>query len=323
MADYAASKDKGADSDAAQTVAGIFEAAGLGKVVQDKQALLALLALRNNKKYMEDIRGDMSSRTGELGVSFDLVAGTSEFKKSQAAAEASFATDSAFAKTAPALNAVFDKATDLAREFPVLTTAALSAAGALGVLAAFAGGSGLAGLLMGGAKGAAGGAIGGLIGRFAGAVGAGGAAAGAAGVLSGPALAAAAAGSYAGYEVWQLGSAVSDWYGATHRQGVTLSAESRARLAMMNGTGPDNWRGKGYRDPRMLGMTAPPGGPGSAADAIAAVGAVNLGSGALDVNVRVTDERASATTTVAKPLRLVRINAGDTNPAGYALGGAR
>jgi hypothetical protein len=48
-----------------------------------------------------------------------------------------------------------------------------------------------------------------------------------------------------------------------------------------------------------------------------------IGDGRLDVAVRVTDERVTTSTSVAQPMSLIRINPGNTNPAGYAAGGAR
>lgn len=80
------------------------------------------------------------------------------------------------------------------------------------------------------------------------------------------------------------------------------------------------YRGKGYNDPRLLTLTAPPGemsvGDQKAARA-ALAGISGLEVGRLDVNVVVHDERVTATTSVGKPMSLVRINSGNTNPAGY------
>ena len=80
------------------------------------------------------------------------------------------------------------------------------------------------------------------------------------------------------------------------------------------------YRGKGYNDPRLLTLTAPPG-EMSAGDQMAAraalAGISGLDVGRLDVNVVVHDERVTATTSVGKPMSLVRINNGSTNPAGY------
>ncbi|MFI5443662.1 hypothetical protein ACHMXK_00095 [Polaromonas sp. UC242_47] len=43
---------------------------------------------------------------------------------------------------------------------------------------------------------------------------------------------------------------------------------------------------------------------------------IELGEGKLAVDVRVTDERASASTTLTTPMSSVKVSAGATNPAG-------
>jgi hypothetical protein len=45
---------------------------------------------------------------------------------------------------------------------------------------------------------------------------------------------------------------------------------------------------------------------------------LSLGEGRLAIDVRVNDERTTAAATVTKPMPIVRIDAGATNPAGYA-----
>ncbi|MEY2689817.1 MAG: hypothetical protein RL375_4016 [Pseudomonadota bacterium] len=302
--DYTALKAKlangGTTGEKAATMAAmadILQGKAVGTVIQDRQALMALVAEMNNRGYIKNVIDQTRTNTGAIGTSFDVISQEAAFKKEQAGNEIAIAGQAAFAKVAPALDKVFDSATDVARQFPVLTTAAVGAAGALTVLAAAAGAAGLAGLLTG--RGAAAGA------------GAAGALGKAAGLAKGAGVAGSAA--FAGYEVWQLGSAVNQWWDATHREGVQLSPEARARV----GGGGEWWRGRGYRDPRLLGLTAPTSGPGSTADAIAAAGNNALGTGSLDVNVRVSDDRTTATTSVARPMSLVRINPGNTNPAGY------
>ena len=44
---------------------------------------------------------------------------------------------------------------------------------------------------------------------------------------------------------------------------------------------------------------------------------LKLGEGKLDVNVTVHDDRITAATSMPQPMSLVRINTGNTNPAGY------
>ena len=50
---------------------------------------------------------------------------------------------------------------------------------------------------------------------------------------------------------------------------------------------------------------------------------LKIGEGVLNVRVTVDDNRVTASTSVAQPMSLVRINSGNTNPAGYQAGGNR
>lgn len=44
---------------------------------------------------------------------------------------------------------------------------------------------------------------------------------------------------------------------------------------------------------------------------------IKIGEGTLEVNVRVTDDRVTATSTVTQPMSIIRVNAGSTNPGGF------
>lgn len=80
------------------------------------------------------------------------------------------------------------------------------------------------------------------------------------------------------------------------------------------------YRGKGFDDPRRVDrpdfMTL--SAPGTAATELPAGRSteIKVGEGTLAINVTVTDDRTNATTNVLKPLALVRIDAGSTNPGG-------
>lgn len=146
--------------------------------------------------------------------------------------------------------------------------------------------------------------------------------AGAAAAGAGVALPAATvgAGLFAGWQSWRLLDAFQQLHEAKTRQGVTLSPYARRRLAGQAEPGPLDLSQAGMPGD-YLTLTTPGGGlqslaPGRQAD-------IKVGEGRLDVMVRVTDERVSATTSVAQPLSLVKLNPGNTNPAGYGPGGAR
>lgn len=153
----------------------------------------------------------------------------------------------------------------------------------------------------------------------AGAAGTAGAAAAGTGLLV-PA-ATVGAGLFAGYQSWRLVSAFQDLYQAKNRQGVTLSPYARRRLAGQPEPGPVDLSGVGALGPDFLTLTSPGAGP--QAVGLGRTTDIKVGEGRLDVNVRVMDERVTAAATVAQPLSLVRINPGNTNPAGYSGLGSR
>lgn len=150
-------------------------------------------------------------------------------------------------------------------------------------------------------------------------------AAGGAGLLGAIGIGAgvAGAGGFAGWQGYRLADALGQLYGATHRDGVTLNADSRARLQLMADS-DSNAAARAMGLP--LGLGGLPGGmdlltltaPGMSPTAMMAGRATELkvGEGRLAIDVHVTDDRATATATVTKPLSLVRIDGGNTNPGG-------
>lgn len=323
-------KQGGSPSEKAETMQAmvdILQGKAVGTVVQDRQALMALVAEMNNREYVKTVMDRTRKDTTAVGTAFGVISAETGFKKEQAANELTIAGGEAFAKVAPAMTRVFETSTDVARQFPLLTTAAVGSTAALGVFAAALGGAGVVGLLRGGGAGAAGGAaagglmsrvIGGLS-RSSGALMTGARAAGGAAIAGGavPALA-AAGGAWGAYQVGRLGMSLKDLYDASTREGVVLSAHTRAGMGA--GTGVPNVRGQGYRDPRLLALTGPAGAGVGSGGAAAIAPAMSLGSGRLDVAVRVTDDRITTSTSVAQPMPQIRINTGNTNPAGYAGG---
>ena len=278
-----------------KSMADILQGSAIGQVMQDRQAIGALVAEMNNRGYIKSVMDRTRTDTGSINTAFDVVSQETSFKREQAAAEVATASSKAFAAVAPAFDAVYASGTMLAREFPLLSAAAIGATGALGVFAAALGGSSLLGLLRGGAGGAAGG----LLAK----------AGGMAGVAAKMGPAAAYLGGAAGlFEVGRLGWAAGDWWNATHREGVKLTPDAQARLAALGGP-----RAPGGAD--YLSLTNPNGASVSLGGGIGA--GLRVGDGKLDVNVKVTDDRVSATSSVTQPMSLIRINPGNTNPAGY------
>ncbi len=167
------------------------------------------------------------------------------------------------------------------------------AAGTLGLLGAGGLGAWLTGRLATGAVG--------MLRGGAAAAGAGGATAGA-GLL--PMLGVAGSGLFAGYEMMQMGGALSDLYNISNREGVRLNPAAAARMTVL----PSNTDFTQLMQPGATMDSNSLGAPG-----------LTIGDGRLAIDVRILDDRVTATTRVEKPMSLVRIDNGNTNPAGYGL----
>jgi TP901 family phage tail tape measure protein len=199
----------------------LVEGKGAGKLIQDRQALMALIPLLSNGQYVKDVTQKSLGDTGAVDRNAQLIKDTSSFKTAQAGNEKQFAEQSMFEKLMPAINSVADGLTKQAREYPNFTMATVAATTALGALAAAAGAAGLAGLLTGGGvPGAAKstiGAAGRLMGR-AGMVGA----AGAAGYGAGTMI----------YDHMLSGNAVGDAVGAGIARVLSFFGNKEAQEAV-------------------------------------------------------------------------------------------
>lgn len=141
-----------------QSQADILQGSSIGKIVQDRQALMALVGIMGNRGYVQAIQqkgmADWSAAPGKGSVDQDFAGVSQEpaFKVQQAANEKTFATTNAFERLTPLIGKVADGMTEHAREYPLLTAATVAATTALSALAVAAAASGLVGML--GGKGA-------------------------------------------------------------------------------------------------------------------------------------------------------------------------
>lgn len=194
----------------------ILQGSAIGKMVQDRQALMALVGIMNNRGYMQDVYNQTGNAAGTGQQAFDLIAETPSFKAEQLAAEKAIAMQTALDRVNPLLGGMADGLTSVAREYPMLTAAAVAATAALAALAAAAGAAGLTSVLTGGGGGAGGRALGGMLkgglGRLAG-MGTG-ALATLGGWLSGAGGAVASAGTAAAGYVAPVAAAGAVGYGA-------------------------------------------------------------------------------------------------------------
>lgn len=138
--------------------------------------------------------------------------------------------------------------------------------------------------------------------------------------LSGAAVpaAVAAAGAYDAWQLYRLIGGLRTINEMKNREGVVLSPYARRRLAGQPEPQPVDFGKLGMPTGDFLTLTTPGSGlqpltPGSQTD-------IKVGEGRLDVLVRVADDRVTATTSVMQQPSIVKINAGNTNPAGYSPG---
>ncbi len=180
--------------------ADILEGSSIGRIVQDRQALMGLIGVMANRDYMADVQRKALAGGGATDRNFGVIAAEAGFQTQRAREEATVATYNAFDKLSPTVAKVAEGMAKFAKEFPILSSAIAASVAILTALIAASGAGGIAALLGGkGAAGAAAGAAGGAAG-MAGKVAKG------AGVLG------------AGVVGWELGSMI---YGWLESKGVT------------------------------------------------------------------------------------------------------
>lgn len=142
-----------------ESQAAILEGSAIGQIIQDQQALLALVGIRGNQDYMAGVENkslaqkDAQPGQGAGDKNFAVVSSEAGFKVQQAANEKTFATQNAFETLTPLIGSVADGFSAIAREYPLLTAATIAATTALAALAAAA--FGMAGIsALTGGKGA-------------------------------------------------------------------------------------------------------------------------------------------------------------------------
>jgi hypothetical protein len=230
--------------------ADIIEGSAIGKLIQDRQALMYLVAALNNRDYIKNVEAKVKQADKTTDKNFAVVANEVGFKKQQNDQEGEIATYTGFSKLDGPMKSVLDHLTATAREYPNFTAGMKVATTALTALAAAAGAASLTNLLTRGGAGAAAGAAPGLLGRLTG--WAGGAARGllttgafastmSAGSFAAAAPATAAAGAAAagavGYGVGMLitkaieGTAVSDAIGRAIAISLAAMGNQNAREA--------------------------------------------------------------------------------------------
>lgn len=141
-----------------ESMANILEGSAIGKIVQDRQALGALLGLLNNREYVGDVERKTLAASGSVEANKAVLNAEAGIRVQAAVQEKNIAMQAALENVNHRLGETALKLVEYAQKYPELTTSLAQATTALTALAAAAGAAGLAGMLMGGkglAKGVA------------------------------------------------------------------------------------------------------------------------------------------------------------------------
>ncbi|QHR36085.1 phage tail tape measure protein [Escherichia coli] len=140
----ASARDKGEQTAVYDSMATLLEGFGVGKLVADRQALMALLAYRNNPEYRKKVEDAINQqrtlpegqRAGD--VDFKFISDTNDFKTGQAKNTLEFSQMDSMKKLADASGAMADAISWAGEEFPGLTTAVVGATTAIKAMTAAA-----------------------------------------------------------------------------------------------------------------------------------------------------------------------------------------
>lgn len=226
--ELAAAKDDTERTEKLKAVGDIAQGTVIGKVFQDRQALMALYAYMNSRERVNKIAKDAATNSDASDRNFDVVSDTASFKADQTAAARDMAFQKTIDKMMPAIGGVADGLTSLMTQYPGYTTAVAAAAAAVTGLA---GAAGLAALALRGGVGPVPGLPGGAGG-------------------SGGAVGASTIGRF-GRFMGVLGKFAGPMGLLMMMEGI--SPEDIERLKAYEARKAGGARGKGFNDPRIIG----------------------------------------------------------------------
>ncbi|HSH71539.1 MAG TPA: phage tail tape measure protein [Methylophilaceae bacterium] len=135
-----------------QAMAAIMEQKGIGLTVQDRQAMSALLAARQQSGKIREVRAGMAADNGgQIDANYSVVNATASASAERLANTKDRAASDLMSDSSGPLKRLLDGMNNVAAAHPALAKAAYAAATALGVIAAFSGVSGIFGKLKGAA----------------------------------------------------------------------------------------------------------------------------------------------------------------------------
>lgn len=130
---------------ALEAVGNIAQGTTIGKVFQDRQALMALYGFMNGRDRVNSIAGESFENPDAAMKNMAVIRETASSVMEHAANELAIAQQKTMDKMLPAISLVSDKLAGLVKEYPGYTTAIM---GATGALTGLAGAAGLAALAM-------------------------------------------------------------------------------------------------------------------------------------------------------------------------------
>jgi hypothetical protein len=129
--ELAAAKNDVERAEKLKAVGDIAQGTVVGKVFQDRQALLALLGFINDRQRVNQIAKDGPANADAVDKNFEMVSGTASYKSNQAAQARDIAYQKTMDKMLPALGGVADGLTSLMTQYPGYTTAIAAATAAV------------------------------------------------------------------------------------------------------------------------------------------------------------------------------------------------
>jgi hypothetical protein len=133
-----------------EAMADIMMAKGVGKSIQDREALTGLFGMMSpTGKYQEVLAGVRKEQGGEIGSSYGVVDSTIDAKAERLGNAKAYAAMDALGAVEEPLGKLLDGVNEVADAHPKLAAAAFAATTALAALAAASGAAGLLGMLKG------------------------------------------------------------------------------------------------------------------------------------------------------------------------------
>jgi len=131
----------------------ILQGSAIGTLIQDRQALMALVGYMGNREYVKNIEAKLPGAQGTGQANFELIESTASYQTDRAKNEKTFAEQSAFDGLSKTVGDFAGKLADYAQQYPGLSASIVGATTAVSALAAAAGAAAIPMLLMGGGKG--------------------------------------------------------------------------------------------------------------------------------------------------------------------------